>query len=138
MEIWRKLSIGFAAGGLGAVANVLFVAAMAHLGLIAAMGISFPPPALPGFLYKQVAWGGLWGFLLIAPVLTQSWLWRGLLIGLLASLGALFVFFPLHTTGDQGPGVAGLNAGALTPVLVLLANSVWGLVAAWWYARLAK
>jgi len=138
MGIWRKLSNGFAAGSLGAVANVLFVAAMAHLGLIAAMGISFPPPALPGFLYKQVAWGGLWGFLLIAPVLGRSWLWRGLLIGLLASVGTLFVFFPMHTTAGQGPGMAGLNAGTLTPVLVLLANWVWGLVAAWWYARLAK
>lgn len=138
MEIQRKLSVGFAAGSLGAVANVLFIAAMGQLGLIAAMGISFPPPALPGFLYKQVAWGGLWGFLLIAPVLMHSWPWRGLLIGLMASAATLFVFFPLHTAGDQGPGIAGLNAGALTPVLVLLANSVWGLVAAWWYARLAR
>lgn len=138
MEIWRKLSIGFAAGGLGAVANVLFIAAMGQLGVIAAMGISFPPPALPGFLYKQVAWGGLWGFLLIVPVLTHSWPWRGLLIGLLASVATLFVFFPLHTTGEQGPGMAGLNAGNLTPVLVLLANWVWGLVAAGWYAKVIR
>ena len=40
----------------------------------------------------------------------------------------------MATVGEQGPGLAGLNLGTMMPVLVLLANAVWGLVAAWWYS----
>ncbi|MDJ0893634.1 MAG: hypothetical protein QNJ92_00715 [Alphaproteobacteria bacterium] len=133
MTLLQKLSLGFTAGALGAVANVVFVWLVVSAGIAAAAGITLPgPPPLPGFLYKQIVWGGLWGFLFVAPILSRSWWQRGLVVGLLASLVALFVFIP------QTPlGTAGLNAGAMFPVLVLLANSVWGLAAAWWYARTA-
>lgn len=129
----RNLSIGFAAGSLGALANVMFLLLAGLSGLIAAMGLQLPPLEQPAFLYKQIAWGGLWGLLLAVPWFERSWIVRGLVLGLLASLATLFLFFPRATVGDQGPGLAGLNLGMWMPVLVLLANWIWGLVAAKWY-----
>ena len=137
MRLLNQISLGFAAGSLGAAANVAFLALAALGGLIAAMNLQLPGLPYPEFLYKQIAWGGLWGFLLAAPVLTGGWFLRGLLLSLLASAATLFVFFPMATVGEQGPGLAGLNFGQLMPVLVLLANAVWGLVAAWWYSFLS-
>ena len=134
MKLLNQISIGFAAGSLGAAANVGFLAAAGAGGLIAAMSLQLPELPYPAFLYKQIAWGGLWGVLLAAPVLTGGWFLRGLLLSLLASAATLFLFFPMQTVGEQGPGLAGLNLGTLMPVLVLLANAVWGLVAAWWYS----
>ncbi|NIA71228.1 hypothetical protein HBA54_21750 [Pelagibius litoralis] len=138
MRLPNQISLGFAAGSLGALANVGFLIAAGAGGLIAAMSIQLPEPALPAFLYKQVAWGGLWGILLAVPLLGGNWVVRGLILSLLASAATLFFFFPMLTSGDQGPGMAGLNLGTLTPVLVLVANAVWGLVAAWWYSLAAS
>jgi len=136
MNHLRNLSRGFAAGALGGLANVVFIVIAGALGITVLLGINAPAPALPAFLYKQITWGGLWGLLLVAPFLKNSWWQRGLLLGLAASLVALFIVFPAHTTADgKGPGLLGLNAGTLMPLLVLLANSVWGLVAAYWYER---
>lgn len=124
------LSRGFTAGAVGGAANVAFIALAGSAGLIAAMGIALPAPALPAFLYKQMVWGGLFGLIFALPALKGSWIARGLIVGLLASLAALFVFLPM-----AGAGMGALNPGILTPVLVLVANSVWGLVAAWVYDR---
>lgn len=134
MRLLNQISLGFAAGSLGAAANVGFLALAAAGGLIAAMNLTLPALPYPDFLYKQIAWGGLWGVLLAAPVLTGGWFLRGLLLSLLASAATLFIFFPMASLGEQGPGMAGLNLGTMMPVLVLLANAVWGLVAAWWYS----
>jgi hypothetical protein len=132
MTAFNALCRGFTAGAVGGVANVIFVVLAGITGLIAAMGIGFPAPELPAFLYKQMVWGGLFGLLFVTPYVKGSWIVRGLVVGLIASLAALFIFLPM-----AGVGIAGLNAGVLTPVLVLIANSVWGLVAAWVYDRSA-
>ncbi len=132
MSVLNALSRAFTAGAVGAVANVIFVVLAGMIGLIAAMGIGFPAPPLPEFLYKQMVWGGLFGLLFATPYVKGSWIARGLVVGLIASLAALFIFLP-----RAGAGVAGLDAGAMTPVLVLIANSIWGLVAAWFYDRSA-
>lgn len=132
MAALNALSRGFTAGAAGGVANAIVVALAGMTGLIAAMGIGFPAPEFPAFLYKQMVWGGFFGLLLVAPVVRDNWALRGLIVGLIASLAALFIFLPM-----AGAGIAALNAGALTPVLVLVVNSVWGLVAAWFYAKSA-
>jgi hypothetical protein len=133
MSTLNTLSRGFTAGAVGAVANVIFVILAGTMGLIAAMGIALPAPPMPEFLYKQIVWGGLFGLLFAVPFVKGNWVLRGLVIGLIASLVLLFIFLP-----KAGAGIAGLNAGTMTPVLVLIANSVWGLVAAWFYERLAR
>jgi len=129
---FKSISRGFAAGAIGGVANVVALAIFGKLGITAAMGIHMPPPALPAFLYTQMVWGGLWGLLFVTPLMKDSWWQRGIVIGLLASVAALFYFIP------RGPaGMAGLNAGTLTPLLVVIVNTVWGLVASWWYEKTA-
>jgi hypothetical protein len=54
---------------------------------------------------------------------------RGLVFSLAPTIVQLFVVFPEKTAA----GVMGLGLGALTPLVVLAANAIWGLVAAGWY-----
>ena len=120
----------FSSGTIGGIANVAAIAILGVTGIIALMGINAPDPEMPDFLYKQMVWGGLWGLLLVTPVLKDSWWQRGLLLGVLATGAALFYFAP------QGPaGMMALNLGNLTPVLFLAVNWVYGLAAAWVYQR---
>jgi len=128
MSVARSLSLFFAAGALGAVANSLVVWIFGQLGISQLLGVSIAPTLSPAWLYPRVVWGGLWGFLFILPVLPHTWLQRGLLLSLGPSLVQLFVVFPLKAK----KGVLGLELGILTPVLVLVFNAVWGVVASWW------
>ena len=128
MSVVRSLSLFFAAGALGGVANSLVVWAFGQLGISQQLGVSIAPTLSPAWLYPRVVWGGLWGFLFILPVLPRTWLRRGLLLSLGPSLVQLFVVFPLKAQ----KGVLGLELGILTPVLVLVFNAVWGVVASWW------
>lgn len=139
MTFSQRLSLAFSAGAVGALANIAFLALAGALGLVAALGIDSPKPPMPGFLYKQMVWGGLWGFIFLLPIPDWSWWLRGLLFGLLASLSTMVIFMPMiHLPPGSvfaDPGYFGLGWGALMPVLVLGANSAWGLVAAHWYQR---
>lgn len=126
----KNFTIAFTAGAIGGLVNVILLTIFNKAGLTSLIGLELPPPALPGFLYKQMVWGGLWGLLLVAPVLLRTWWLRGLLLGVAASLVALVVFFP------QTPlGMFGLNKGPMMPVLVLIVNTGFGLAAAWIYER---
>ena len=128
----RALSLCFAAGAAGGLANSLAVWAAGQLGLTGAMGVSIAPGLTPAWLYPRLVWGGLWGALFVLPV-TGGWLRRGLLLGLAPALFQLFVVFPYW----QGQGMLGVRLGALTPVVVLVANAVWGTAASGWL-RLTK
>ncbi len=131
----KKLSIAFTAGSIGGIATVLFLIIAGGTGLMSAIGITLPSFANTGFLYKQIAWGGLWGLLFALPLFGTAWVQRGLVIGLMPALATLFVFFPLGTTSSGGPGVAGLGIGVMMPVLVIVANGLWGLLASRLYSR---
>lgn len=126
----KNLAIAFTAGAIGGLVNVILLTIFNKAGITSLMGLELPAPALPGFLYKQMVWGGLWGLLLVAPVLMGKWWLRGLLLGLAASLVAMAVLFP------QTPlGMFGLNKGPMMPVLVLIVNAGFGLAAGWFYDR---
>lgn len=129
----RNLSIAFAAGALGALANSIAVWLAGDAGVMAALGVNATPHLTAGWLYPRIAWGGLWGFLLVLPILERAWFLRGLLVGLAPTAFLLFYFFPERTTA----GMLGLGLGTLTPLVVVVANSIWGVVAAGWY-RLAR
>ena len=62
--------------------------------------------------------------------LPRSVFWRGLCVSLAPTLAQLLVAFP----EDPGKGLWGLGLGALTPVVVIVVNAVWGWVAALWLA----
>lgn len=123
----RSLSLCFAAGALGGLANGVALWIAARLGLLSALDVALAPALSPGFLYPRIVWGGLWGALFLLPV-KASLLRRGLLLSLGPTLFQLFVVSPYW----QGRGMLGVELGALTPVVVLVANAVWGLTTSGW------
>ena len=127
-NVFRTLSLVFAAGCVGAVANSLVVWLFGDLGINAALGVNIAPKLTPGWLYPQIVWGGLWGSLFLLPILRRSVLARGLLYSLGPSLVMFFFVFPMKAK----KGMLGVSLGNLTPVLVLFFNAVWGVTAALW------
>jgi hypothetical protein len=127
-NVFRTLSLVFAAGCVGAVANSLVVWLFGDVGVNAALGVKIAPKLTPAWLYPRIVWGGLWGFLFLLPVLRSSLLARGLLFSLGPSLAMLVVVFPMKAK----KGMLGLDLGSMTPVLVLFFNAVWGVTSAIW------
>ncbi len=122
----RSLSLVFAAGAVGALANSLTLWGAGRAGLLHALGVDLGPALTPGFLYPRLVWGGLWGALLLLP-LSGGPMRRGLLVSLAPTAVQLFVVFP-----QAGRGIGGLELGAATPAVVLAANAVWGVAASAW------
>ena len=127
MSTARSLSLFFAAGALGGLANSLTLWVLGELGVTHALGVAIAPSLSPGWLYPRIVWGGLWGWLFVLP-LAMGWVRRGLLLSLGPSLVQLLVVFPIKA----GKGYLGLDLGTLTPLLVLFVNGVWGVVASGW------
>ncbi|MFH1057901.1 MAG: hypothetical protein V1797_04355 [Pseudomonadota bacterium] len=129
MSAPRELSLTFAAGALGGLVNSVFLWAVGQQGLTAALGVKIAPALTPGFLYPRLVWGGIWGFLFLLPFLRRGPVFGA---GLLASLGPtavqLFYIFPQVAH----KGVAGVELGLLTPLVVIVVNAVWGVAAAAW------
>jgi hypothetical protein len=130
----RNASLGYAAGSLGGLANSLEVWAVGFLGITAAAGVKAAPAFTFPWLYPRVVWGGLWGFLFLLPFLKQSPIVRGIVYGLGPTLVQLFVALPFKF--EQG--VMGLNLGMLTPLFVLVANIIWGVVASLWMSLMEE
>lgn len=122
----KKLFIFFSAGCVGAIANSLALWLFGYLGITAMLGVSIAPALTPGWLYPRMVWGGIWGLLFVLPMLRSRPLSKGAVLSLFPSVVQLFVVFPLKAH----KGVAGIELGLLTPVLVLFFNWVWGVVAA--------
>jgi hypothetical protein len=124
----KEVSLTFAAGVLGGLANSLTLWFFGALGLSQLLGVNLAPQLTPAWLYPRLVWGGLWGwlFLLTFPRLTYPS--RGLVLSLGPSLVQILLVFPLKAH----KGVGGIDLGYLTPLLVLLFNAVWGLTAALW------
>jgi hypothetical protein len=60
------------------------------------------------------------------PQPAGPWWLRGLVFSLGPTIVQLLIVFPVQTEA----GLLGLGLGAMTPVLVVVFNAVWGLVAA--------
>jgi hypothetical protein len=73
-----------------------------------------------------VVWGGIWGFAFMIPFLTGKWWLRGPIVGIAATLVAIFVF-----RGGQADLTFVIGA-------VILNVVCWGLTAAFWYDRVVK
>lgn len=130
MSIAKDASSAFASGALGGLAVGLTLWALGRLGITQALHVAIAPGLTEGFIFAKVVWGGLWGFLLLLPILKSRVIWRGLLLSLFPTLVQLIYVFP-HTSA----GTLGLGWGRLTPLVVLAANAVGGVIAAWWQQR---
>lgn len=114
-KLLTRLSIVFTAGVIGAVANSL------ALQLVGLLRPGVAPPVSPGWIYQRLLWGGLWGFLLLLPILPGRPVARGLLVSVAPAIARLTVFAP-----------AGGPSGALVIVFVFVFNAIWGAVAGLW------
>lgn len=123
----RTLSLCFAAGAIGALANSFAAWEAGRSGVTAALGVSLVPAWTLAWLYPRLVWGGIWGLLFALPLSIPGWAVRGLALSLAPALAQLFIFFP-----RAGKGVLGLELGALTPVFVLVFDAIWGLAASAW------
>lgn len=122
----KKLLIVFAAGCVGALANSLTVWLFGDMGISHSLGVAISPPLSPTWLYPRIVWGGLWGLLFALPFLQTRLFWKGTLLSLLPTAVQLFIIFPFKAH----KGIAGLELGLLTPLLVLFFNWVWGIATA--------
>ncbi len=122
----KKLLLFFAAGCLGALANSLTVWFFGSAGITSSLGVSIAPALTPGWLYPRIVWGGIWGFLFILPMMQSKLLLKGSVLSLFPTAVQLFFVFPFQAN----KGLAGLDLGLYTPLLVLFFNWVWGVVAA--------
>jgi hypothetical protein len=126
MAMLRKFAGPYAAGALAALCSsiVVWIAVRAKLGALCdvELGKLFPGALDPHGLGWHVLEGSL--FALALPLARGRGLTpvrAGLLVSLLPSLRELFLRLP-----SAGYGMLGVQLGALTPVVVLAANALWG------------
>lgn len=125
MRSLQKLSLAFTSGAVGA--GALMLTKMLALG---------PPDSIVTFkqnLYHLLVWGGIWALLLALPILKKQWLWRGLLIAFVVIMFNFAVLMPL-----TGRGFFAMQASSIVFWSNICFNTVWGVVAAAWYALTVK
>jgi hypothetical protein len=133
MGFLRDLSLGFSAGCLGGIANSLAAWWLGAAGIPASLGVKMAPALTKTWLYPRIVWGGIWGVVLLLPVIKRSYALRGLFLSILPTAVTLFVVFP-----SEGKGMMGMQLGPLAPLFPLVLNGIWGAVAGTWYGLAKK
>ncbi len=123
-----QLSLSFAAGSVGAIVNMLAAWMMARMGLFHLLGCDISINATKQWIYSRLVWGGIFGLFLVLPIMTNSVLKRGLILGLIPAAFQLFVVFPIFLNQR----IMGLNHGLTTPLFVVFLNLLWGVAAVGW------
>ncbi|MBI4792198.1 MAG: hypothetical protein HY789_05605 [Deltaproteobacteria bacterium] len=131
-KLLKNMAVCFAAGCAGGLANSIVLWLAGATGVTTALGVNLAPAFTPAWLYPRIVWGGLWGFLFLVPVLRNSPFWRGLAWSAGPTAVQLCIIFPLVAKKC----LFWLALGALTPLLVVLFNAVWGVAAAALLARI--
>ena len=124
----KRISSAYVGGALGALVDSFNIWVLGAIGFTAFIGVGLRPQFEMDWLYPRLVWGGMWGLLLLLPFFRGRVVLRGILMSLAPTAMMFFVVFP-----DMGKGTFGLGFGAFTPVLVLLLNFIWGIVASYWY-----
>ncbi|MFZ2087207.1 MAG: hypothetical protein WAU47_01420 [Desulfobaccales bacterium] len=124
----KTVSLTFAAGVLGGLANSLALWLFGAVGINQLLGVALAPQLTPAWLYPRLVWGGLWGWLFLLPFPRLTYPSRGYVYSLGPSLVQIFLVFPFVAQ----KGIGGVELGYLTPLLVLFFNAVWGLFTAMW------
>lgn len=123
-----RVSRCFVGGVVGGLANSVAVWLAGAIGATGMLGGSLAPVFTASWLYPRLVWGGLWGLLFLLPTSRMPTWARTAVFSLPPTLVQLFVIFPANPPA----GSLGLGLGAVTPVVVLLANWLWAFVAAQW------
>ncbi|MDD3618890.1 MAG: hypothetical protein PHX57_05800, partial [Desulfobulbaceae bacterium] len=114
----KKLLLFYAAGCLGGLVNSIALWLLGDFDITRTLGIDIAPALTPAWLYPRIVWGGIWGLTFVLPMLDAKLLLKGSLLSLLPSLVQLFFIYPYHAH----KGMAGLEMGMLTPLLVITLN----------------
>ena len=80
------------------------------------------PPLTP-VIYTLGVWGGIWALLLALPWISRVWIIRGIVIGVIATAGAIWLFKAPYLGTEFA--MAWVYAGIL--------NIVWGIATALFY-----
>ncbi|TWJ18769.1 hypothetical protein [Geobacter argillaceus] len=126
----RKISAAFAGGAVGGFVDSFNIWFMGRAGISDLIGLSMKPEFTAPWLYQRMIWGGIWMLLLLLPLLRGKFILRGCLFSLLPSAMMLFLVLP-----GMGKGVLGLGFGAVTPIVVIGLNCIYGMVASLWYRK---
>lgn len=126
MAFVRNLAIAFACGFVGVLVFYAAIIAADRIGLAGMLGIQprGVPPLVP-FIYSIGTWGGIWALLLALPWISKVWLIRGIVIGLLATAGAIWIF-------NKMPGDF-----SMLWVYAAILNVIWGIASALFYRVIA-
>ena len=126
-RFFEYLSLVFAAGVIGGLANSLALWGFGQAGITTSLSVKLTPALTPAWLYPRLVWGGIWGLMFLLPFWRQRPFSKGVLLSLGPTLVQLLVVFP-----SQHKGMYGLALGQLTPLFVVFFNAVWGVIAAIW------
>ncbi len=127
-RFFRRLTFCYAAGSVGALVNSLVIWLCGANGITAFLQVDLHPRLTADWLYPRIVWGGIWGLMLLLPLVKSRLLLRSLVISLGPTAAQLFYFLPVL----QHKGLLGLKLGALTRLVVIIANWIWGLAALLW------
>ncbi len=118
----QRLFTAYAAGAVAALIASLALWIAGRAELMTALDVSLAPALTWHWLSQRLVWGGIWAlpFPLLRPR-RMSPVRKGLLLSLAPSAAMLFYFMP-----ETGHGTLGSRLGELTPVVVVLANALWG------------
>ena len=126
----RKISGSFTGGAIGGLVDSINIVLLGKLGITGMLGVSMAPEFTAPWLYQRMIWGGIWMLPLVLPVWQKKPMLRGCIFSLLPSAMMLFMVLP-----GMGKGMLGLGFGTLTPLVVVVLNFVYGMVAAYWYQK---
>jgi hypothetical protein len=126
--IIRRISGAFTGGAIGGLVDSINIWGLSQAGITGLLGVSMKPAFTAPWLYQRMVWGGIWMLLLLLPFLRNRTALRGCVFSLLPSAMMLFMVLP-----DMGKGILGLGFGMLTPVVVIVLNFIYGIVASYWY-----
>jgi hypothetical protein len=129
MKIIRNSSLAFTGGAIGSFIDSFNIWIMGVVGLSDIIGISMQPEFTTPWLYKRMIWGGIWMLLLLIPILKNSIYLRGILFSLAPSAMMIFLVLP-----SMKQGVLGTGFGVLMPVIVIVLNFIYGIIASSWYS----
>lgn len=128
-------AVCFVAGMLGSVGTVLFLWGCNEFNVFSLIRVNFPQTLQLAKLYPHIFIGGFWGlayfFTVGVPRHRRHWVRKGLWFSLLPALVAIFYTYPYV----YHKGMAGFDLGMLAPVVIVIANLVWGLFTGF-FARL--
>lgn len=119
----KNFLLAFAAGCFGGLIYCVVMWLFSRYGITQAFSVSLYGSVTPQWMYPRIVWGGLWGLLFLLPMLTSSIFARSFVISLIPTFVQLFIIYPFYTS----KGVAGLQLGMLTPVLVWFFYWIWAL-----------